>query len=848
MKVFRHLLSYIGHWWQPQSDGSESGTPPLATPLKIASRPAASLPSNPDVEEIPVRATADRLLARLLKPHQAFNRRKEIRHPQFLFAVTVLSLTAAVGQRFYNQPELQVGTAAPQTVVAPKDATVVDTSTTEAKQRAARNGVLRVLQIDTGANEKTNRTLNALVQQALELRAQAGPLPFVESTMISTEVQQYVRRADEADWVALSSLILPGVSEASGQLSTPDLANLETDSRFQALSWEQRKAVRELLSYRQRTSQQNFLELQIQIANARRRYQQAKASLKDPAKKASGSSVDVEVLDLTEQDWEATRLLLYQASHRMMSQGIMPGLPLELRQQAALAQVRGLVPLGAEGVAAQFLTASLQPNLIEDPERTRLQAERAAEAVDPVSVSVQVGDVIVRAGEPINQSAFVLLDHFKLSQRRFNWLGFIGFGGLVGGSVLTFLIVERRFHSSLRQRDYVLVSLMVLSTAGLSILGVAAYSLPAIGLLAGSFYGSALGGTLVGLLTILLPVGAKVSMIPLLASSAGGLVCSLMSGRMRSREELALLGGCVGLTQGVVYLLLTLIFSSVSPAVWYSILTGAAMQGIYGILSSIAALGLSPYLEHVFDLVTPIRLAELANPNRPLLKRLASEAPGTFQHTVFVASLAEAAAHALGCNVELVRTGTLYHDIGKMHDPQGFIENQMGGGNKHDTLNDPWLSAQIIKQHVIEGLAMARKYRLPKAVQAFIPEHQGTMTIAYFHHQAQEQAAQNPALEVREEDFRYDGPTPQSPETGIVMLADSCEAALRSMKEATPEEALALVNRILRARWKDNQLVESGLTREHMTVIAEIFVQVWQQYNHKRIAYPKATLISTPAS
>lgn len=266
------------------------------------------------------------------------------------------------------------------------------------------------------------------------------------------------------------------------------------------------------------------------------------------------------------------------------------------------------------------------------------------------------------------------------------------------------------------------------------------------------------------------------------------------------------------------------------------------MQGIYGVISSIAALGLSPYLEHAFDLITPIRLAELSNPNRPLLKRLASEAPGTFQHTVFVASLAEAAARALGCNVELVRAGTLYHDIGKMHDPLGFIENQMGGPNKHDQLNDPWLSATIIKRHVSEGLVMARKCRLPKALQAFIPEHQGTMLISYFHHQAQEMAQQDPAITVQEADFRYDGPIPQSPETGIVMLADSCEAALRSLTEATPEEALAMVNRILRTRWKESQLVESGLTREHMTVIADIFVQVWQQYNHKRIAYPKAVL------
>jgi hypothetical protein len=257
---------------------------------------------------------------------------------------------------------------------------------------------------------------------------------------------------------------------------------------------------------------------------------------------------------------------------------------------------------------------------------------------------------------------------------------------------------------------------------------------------------------------------------------------------------------------------------------------------------SIVALGLSPYLEHLFDLITPIRLAELANPNRPLLKKLATLAPGTFQHTMFVATLAEAAAQELGCNVELVRTGTLYHDIGKMHDPLGFIENQMGGTNKHDTIDDPWKSAKIIKKHVGEGLVMAKKYRLPKAIQAFIPEHQGNMQIAYFYYQAQQLAQENPELEVREDDFRYDGPIPQSKETGIVMLADSCEAALRSLKDATHEEALNMVNKILKARWQDNQLIDSGLTRAEMAKIAEIFVRVWEQVNHKRIAYPKAVL------
>jgi hypothetical protein len=411
-------------------------------------------------------------------------------------------------------------------------------------------------------------------------------------------------------------------------------------------------------------------------------------------------------------------------------------------------------------------------------------------------------------------------------------------------------------------------------------------------------------------LTVLMGVGVEMQWRELLSSAVGGVLCGWLGGRLRSREELAILGVGAGLLQGTVYLLLNV----ASGTVWYTLLGVSVVQGMVGLVWVIVGMGSSPLLEQVFDLITPMRLVELANPNRPLLKRLANEAPGTFQHTLFVATLAEAAAHALGCNVELVRTGTLYHDIGKMHDPQGFIENQMGGPNKHDLINNPWKSAEIIKKHVSEGLVMARKARLPKAVRAFIPEHQGTMLIAYFYHQAQQQVQQeaqrqaqekliqqvqqrvqqqmqpqiqqqgqldqlgtqpeaqseaplqmqaiansgshqstvnpieNPSIYriVNEADFRYDGPIPQSRETGIVMLADSCEAALRSLKNATYEEALAMINKILRARWQDNQLVESGLTREEMTQIANIFVAVWQQFNHQRIAYPKLSPPPTP--
>jgi hypothetical protein len=517
-------------------------------------------------------------------------------------------------------------------------------------------------------------------------------------------------------------------------------------------------------------------------------------------------------------------------------------LPNSLLETAVQAHLGNDLAPDATPIATQILMTVLKPNLIQDPEKTKVRAEQAAQAVDDVVVEIRRGEVIVKAGERITQPDFVLLDYFGLSRRRINAWGLLGFSGLIGGAVVVFLMVEQHYRPDLRCRDYLLILLLTLSVPLTIVLMLPSTNLPAIGLLLGSFYGSALGVTAISLLSLILPIGMEVTWTIWLSGAVGGLVGTVMAGQLRSREELAMLGGAVGLTQGMVYLLLNLSLSEASAPVWYVVLSSAALQCLMGIAWSIMALGLSPYLERLFDLVTPIRLAELANPNRPMLKRLASEAPGTFQHTLFVATLAEAAARELRCNVELVRAGTLYHDIGKMHDPLGFIENQMGGPNKHDAIDDPWQSATIIKRHVSEGLVMARRCRLPNAIQSFIPEHQGTMPISYFYHQALEQAKTDPTVIVDEADFRYDGPIPQSRETGIVMLADSCEAALRSLKDATPDEALAMVNRILRARWQDNQLVESGLSRAEMTTIAEIFVQVWQQYNHQRIPYPKAAL------
>jgi putative nucleotidyltransferase with HDIG domain len=248
----------------------------------------------------------------------------------------------------------------------------------------------------------------------------------------------------------------------------------------------------------------------------------------------------------------------------------------------------------------------------------------------------------------------------------------------------------------------------------------------------------------------------------------------------------------------------------------------------------LAGLLLAPLVESFFGLLTRARLMELADLERPLLRRLSTEAPGTFEHTLMITGLAEEGARAIQADVDLIRTGALYHDVGKLHGPQWFIENQEGGLNPHDTLANPQASAAILQAHVDEGLRLARRYRLPRPLADFIPEHQGTLKMGYFLHLARERDPATP-----EASFRYRGPNPRSRETAILMLADGCEAALRSLPPGTSEaEASAMVRRIVEARQEDGQIAASGISRAELDLVMRAFVRVWKRMRHRRIPYP----------
>ena len=265
------------------------------------------------------------------------------------------------------------------------------------------------------------------------------------------------------------------------------------------------------------------------------------------------------------------------------------------------------------------------------------------------------------------------------------------------------------------------------------------------------------------------------------------------------------------------------------------------------------AVGTFAVLGNVFGILTVFQLLELANPSQPLLRRLLIETPGTYHHSLMVGNLGERAAEAIGADPLLTRVAAYYHDTGKLANPLAFIENQAGGDNIHDEL-EPEQSAQILKQHVADGIDIAYRARLPKALIAFIPQHHGTALMSYFYAKAREEAAapfgglttedgRKAAEGVDPRRFRHAGPKPQSREAALIMLADGVEASVRSLSSRDEPAIRAMVDRIIAERMDDGQFDECDLTLRDIETIKGAFVQQLLGMYHQRVAYPQSKIV-----
>jgi putative nucleotidyltransferase with HDIG domain len=535
--------------------------------------------------------------------------------------------------------------------------------------------------------------------------------------------------------------------------------------------------------------------------------------------------------------WETA---VRQAQLRMLTQGVVASLADESLRSAANLHLDGQ-PNPARSLGSRLVAEALQgrTNLRTDALLTQRRIEQIVTQQGLPTLAVKRGDLITRQGEPITPQAFDVLDHFNLINRRpllLPWLLHL-VEALAASGVM--LLVMRRWRASLEPRQALLALAMLLVVQscklwlGDKVSPLALLVPPTLLLAQGLSTPAGLAWLAVASLLWPYPLGSNLEPRLVVAALVAA-AAAVLAGRQRNRAQLLQLA--VLLPLGALLLQVPLLHLHRGAPAGVTMATDADLLGeavlVGGLL--MGGLLLAPLVESFFGLLTRARLMELADLERPLLRRLSTEAPGTFEHTLMICGLAEEGARAIQADVDLIRTGALYHDVGKLHGPSWFIENQEDGRNPHEQLNDPLASAAILQAHVDEGLKLARRHHLPRPLADFIPEHQGTLKMGYFLHQARER---DPGI--AEGRFRYLGPIPRSRETAILMLADGCEAALRSLPPNTCEaEARAMVRRIVEARQQDGQLAASGISRGELELVIRAFVRVWRRMRHRRIPYP----------
>jgi len=321
------------------------------------------------------------------------------------------------------------------------------------------------------------------------------------------------------------------------------------------------------------------------------------------------------------------------------------------------------------------------------------------------------------------------------------------------------------------------------------------------------------------------PYGMRSGLVALF----GGFIGVYSVSNLSQRSDLARAGLFVS-AMNVLMISAIALTTGMRLSVW---LVGVLLGTVNGVASSFLTVGALHWFESGFRITSSVRLLELTNPNRPLLKRLLMEAPGTYHHSILVGNLAEAAAEAVRADATLVRVGAMYHDIGKLKRPYFFIENQFTQDNPHDKIA-PTLSSLIIISHIKDGLELARENKLPQQIQDIIGQHHGDSVVSYFYHKALEEYD-----DVPEEAFHYEGPKPQTKESALVALADNVEAAVRSMKQPTPGRVEGLVRKIIKDKLNDGQLDQCDLTFQDLDRIAMAFVRVLSGIFHSRVEYPE---------
>ena len=523
---------------------------------------------------------------------------------------------------------------------------------------------------------------------------------------------------------------------------------------------------------------------------------------------------------------------------------------------ATAAQRAALVPLAR---------ALIRPNLNFNLRATDERRKAAEASVKEATISLRKGEIIVRDGDPITERHVLILNGIRAQQSALSRLAV-----LLGVALLLFTAMRSiwRFGMSSLQRfprrnrdAWFLLTVLVGTALGTSLAlfltdlagesprlqpfvdawpGVLQFVIPVASatMLVRMVQSAETAALFAALVSLIAGLQVRADVGFTFYTLAGSLTAALGAARVMQRGTLMRAGLRVGLVNASVVVALLLLgnhFSLATAAI------GVSMAIACGALCGIIVSGLAPVIESLFSYTTDVKLLELANREQSLLRELELRAPGTYHHSMMVGHLAEKAAEAIGANALLAKVAGYYHDIGKMRRPQFFVENVINQGeNRHEKLS-PSMSARIIQAHVKDGVEMAEEHHLALPILRGIMEHHGTSVIRFFYEKAKEVADPEKGDLVAEHDYRYPGPKPQTREAGILMLADSVEAASRTLADTAPARVQQLVQRIINNYFRDGQLDECNLTLRDLHAIARSFIDTLSAIRHERIDYPETT-------
>lgn len=494
-------------------------------------------------------------------------------------------------------------------------------------------------------------------------------------------------------------------------------------------------------------------------------------------------------------------------------------------------------------VITALLEQVIVPNLVVDEFATEIARKNAQNSVKPYEVVFQKGDKILFEGEPVTRLKRDALRQAGYNVYELNWQGLAGIYIIVFIATALFIGFMKFFEKEYLEPRYLSISAvlsMLLALIGVMLpIGFSPYVIPitAFLMLMSIFTNPRVALVASVMMLSVMAVGYQYNIQFVVTFILLTIFSVILMSQIKyaKRVDLIKIGFNISVAGVIIVLSIYILEKCLIDVDNVLILKDISFIFLNGILSSIITLGSLPLFESTFKIITSYGLAELGDHNSKLLKRLQMDAPGTYHHSLMVSNLCEAAAEAIGADPILARVGALYHDIGKLKRPLFFVENQSYFliENPHNKFT-PRISKMIITAHPKDGIEIAKEYHLPQVIQNFILQHHGEGLASYFYNQAvKEEGVEN----VKEEQFRYTGPKPNTKETAILMIADAVESAVRSLKNPTPEEIEGMINKIIVERLNDGQLSDSPLTLKDIKTIASTFSRILRGMQHNRIKY-----------